>query len=161
MRVSRRVSFCLAFDSLQPRSVGADQRIPTDSPSGPTGILVHSQFGGQIFGFDIDQNGTEGILAEAKSLSNGNVLAAVETFDQASGRILHVVELTLPTHAQDDFITLGVVGNSVGLVEHENVSGGFVTTPYVQRVEPAEFGTALPAPGHRLSERSTSSCLAA
>jgi hypothetical protein len=96
--------------------------------AGPSGILVHSQFGGQIFGFDIDQNGTEGLLAEAKTLSNGNVLAAVETFDQASGRILDVVELTQPSHSQDDFLTLGVVGNSVGLVEHENVSNGFVTT---------------------------------
>src|SRR3984957_7220339 len=26
--------------------------------------IVHSKFGGQIFGWDIDQNGTEGILAE-------------------------------------------------------------------------------------------------
>lgn len=127
--VSRRVSFCLALLILCSLGALAQTNGPqTDPPSGPTGILVHSQFGGQIFGFDIDQNGTEGVLAEAKSLSNGNVLAAVETFDQASGRILHVVELTLPTHAQDDFITLGVVGNSVGLVEHENVSGGFVTT---------------------------------
>src|ERR1700685_3029239 len=99
-----------------------------NSSSGPSGILVHSKFGGQIFGFDIDQNGTEGLLAEAKSLSNGNVLAAVETFDQASGRILDVVELTQPSHSQDDFITLGIVGNSVGLAEHENVSNGFVTT---------------------------------
>jgi hypothetical protein len=45
-----------------------------------------------------------------------------------TGNILNVVELTQPSHAQDDFITLGVVGNSVGLVEHENVSGGFVSS---------------------------------
>src|SRR5580658_7377042 len=56
-------------------------------------ILVHSQFGGQIFGFDIDQNCTEGILSEARTLSNGNILAAVETFNQASGNIVKVVEL--------------------------------------------------------------------
>jgi hypothetical protein len=90
--------------------------------------LVHSQFGGQIFGFDIDQNGTEGLLAESKLLSNGNLLAAVETFDQATGTILSVVELTQPSHSQDDFITMGVVGNSVGLVEHENVAGGYVSS---------------------------------
>ncbi len=99
------------------------------SPSaGPGQTFVHSKFGGQIFGFDIDQNGTEGLLSEAKSLANGNVLAAVETFDQATGNIIKVVELTQPTHAQDDFVTMGVVGNSVGLVEHENVSRGFVTS---------------------------------
>lgn len=91
-------------------------------------VIVHSQFGGQIFGFDIDQNGNEGLLAEAKSLPNGNVLAAVETFDQTTGNIIKLVTVTQPTHAQDDYLTMGVVGNSVGLVEHENVSRGFVTT---------------------------------
>ena len=95
--------------------------------AGPTGVFVHSQFGGQIFGFDIDQNGTEGLLAEAKTLAGGNVLAAVETFDQATGNILRVVALTQPTHAKDDFITMGVAGSSVGLVEHEHVGTLFVT----------------------------------
>ena len=45
--------------------------------TGPTGVIVHSQFGGQIFGFDIDQNGTEGLLTEAKTVSGGRVVAAV------------------------------------------------------------------------------------
>ena len=127
--ISRRVSFSLALLAFCSAVALAQTNEFQPNPSaGPSGILVHSQFGGQIFGFDIDQNGTEGLLAEAKTLSNGNVLAAVETFDQASGRILDVVELTQPSHSQDDFLTLGVVGNSVGLVEHENVSNGFVTT---------------------------------
>ncbi len=80
-------------------------------------VLVHSKFGGQIFGFDIDQSGTEGVLSEALLLNNGNVLAAVETFDQKTGKILKVVA---KTETQDDFITMGVVGTSVGLVEHEH-----------------------------------------
>jgi hypothetical protein len=95
--------------------------------AGPSGVLVHSQFGGQIFGFDIDQNGTEGLLAEAKVLNNGNVLAAVETFDQASGKILKVVQLAQPSNTQDDFVAFGVVGNSIGLFEHEIVSHEFVS----------------------------------
>jgi hypothetical protein len=94
--------------------------------AGPNGIFVHSKFGGQIFGFDVDQNGTEGLLAESKTLNNGNVLAAVETFDQATGNILNVVQLAQPNHPNDDFVTLGVVGNSVGLFEHEVVSGLYV-----------------------------------
>ncbi|HUI84857.1 MAG TPA: hypothetical protein VL240_11565 [Candidatus Binatia bacterium] len=123
------VSFCLAllvFCSC-PGFGQADEFQP-NSAAGPTGVLVHSRFGGQIFGFDIDQNGTEGLLAEARTLSNGNVLAAVETFDQATGNILNIVALTQPTHAQDDFVTMGVVGNSVGLFEHEHVGGLFVTS---------------------------------
>jgi len=88
--------------------------------TGPTGVIVQSQFGGQIFGFDIDQNGTEGVLTEAKTVSGGRVVAAVETFDQATGKILKVITKTT---SMDDFLTLGVVGNSVGLVEREHVQG--------------------------------------
>jgi hypothetical protein len=92
------------------------------SAAGP-GHIVHSKFGGQIFGFDIDQNGTEGLLAEAQTLPGGKVLAAVETFDQHTGKILKVVA---KTQTKDDFITWGVFGNSVGMVEKEKVKGIFV-----------------------------------
>jgi hypothetical protein len=64
------------------------------------------------------------------------VLAAVETFDQATGKILSVVDLTQPSHSQDDFITLGVVGNSVGLFEHEIVSHLFVSSRVFDVVNP-------------------------
>ena len=47
---------------------------------GPGAVIVHSRFGGQIFGFDIDQNGTEGLLTEARTLPDGRTLAAAETF---------------------------------------------------------------------------------
>ncbi len=90
---------------------------------GPNGIIVQSRFGGQIFGFDTDQNGTEGVLAESQRLQNGMVLAAVETFDQATGQILKVVAKTLTD--DDDFICLGVAGNSIGLIEREQVVGSF------------------------------------
>jgi len=70
---------------------------------------VHSMFGGQIFGFDIDQNGTEGVLSEAQDLGGGKVLAAVETFDQKSGKILNVVS---KIQSKDDFLTLGIVGRA-------------------------------------------------
>jgi len=116
--------------------LGQTNEFQPNSTAGPSGIFAHSKFGGQIFGFDIDQNGTEGLLAEAKTLSNGNVLAAVETFDQATGKILSVVELTQPSHSQDDFITLGVVGNSVGLFEHEHVSRFTVTSRTFSVVNP-------------------------
>ena len=90
-------------------------------------VIVHSKFGGQIFGFDIDQNGTEGVLSEALVQNNGTLLAAVETFSQSSGKILKVVS---ETQTQDDFVTLGVVGASVGLVEHEHVKGIVVSRTF-------------------------------
>jgi hypothetical protein len=97
---------------------GAAQGEGQDSSVAPASVIVNSKFGGQIFGFDIDQNGTEGVLSEAQTQSDGTVLAAVETFDQKTGKILRVLAKTT---TQDDFITLGVVGTSVGLVEREHV----------------------------------------
>jgi len=135
------LSFCFLLSST---AVFAQQGESQSTPSaGPTGVLVHSKFGGQIFGFDIDQNGTEGLLAEAKTLRNGNVLSAVETFDQATGDILDVVQLAQPSNAQDDFVTFGVVGNSVGLFEHEIVSRGFVSR--------RTFGTLNPLSANRVN----------
>lgn len=99
-------------------SVSSLSSAQSDQSQPATPVIVHSKFGGQIFGFDIDQNGTEGVLAEAQTLSGGNVEAAVETFDQRTGKILAVLIKTL---TQDDFITLGVVGNSAGLIEREHV----------------------------------------
>ncbi len=105
----------------------------TQRPVGPTGVLAHSKFGGQIFGFDIDQNGTEGVLSEARTLNSGQVLAAVETFDQKTGKILSVEgELK----GADDFLTMGVVGTSVGLVEREHVTGIFVTKRIYEEINP-------------------------
>ena len=99
-------------------SIAQADAFPPNPAAGAGSIFVHSKFGGQIFGFDIDQNGTEGILSEAQTLPGGSVLAAVETFDQTTGKILNVVA---KTQTQDDFVTLGVVGSSVGLVEREHV----------------------------------------
>jgi len=112
----------------RPTNVAAqssDQQRTTARPAiGAGSTLVHSKFGGQIFGFDIDQNGTEGVLSEDKLLSNGNVLAAIETFDQKTGKILKVVS---ETENQDNFLTLGIEGTSVGLVEQEISQDLFVT----------------------------------
>jgi len=96
----------------------------SDLPKGPGKVIVHPKFGGGILGFDIDQNGSEGVLAEAQLLSNGKVLSAVETFDQKSGKI---IKLVTKTETQDDDVTFGVVGTSAGLIEHEHVgANGFV-----------------------------------
>jgi hypothetical protein len=102
---------------------------------GPGSTIVHSQFGGQIFGFDIDQNGTEGVLSEAQDIGGGKVLAAVETFDQASGKILKVVS---KIETKDDYLTLGITGGSVGLVEREHVQGIFVNKRIYEELNPLD-----------------------
>lgn len=125
-------------------SLGIAQADNSEVPATGNRVFVHSKFGGQIFGFDIDQNGTEGVLAEAQTLSNGNVLAAVETFDQTTGKILSVL---VKTQTQDDYVTLGVAGTSVGLIEHEHV----VSTLNVQRT----FQTVSPLSGNKFSGKWT------
>jgi hypothetical protein len=113
-------------------------------PAGPNGIIVNSKYGGQIFGWDIDQNGTEGILAEALTQSNGDVLAAVETFNKTTGKIVKVLT---QTDDQDDFIGLGVTGTSVGLFEHEHV----ISFLNVQRT----FDTVNPLSGNKVTGKWT------
>ena len=49
------------------------------APIGAGNTFVTAEFDGSIFGFDIDQNGTEGVLSEGQTIVGGNTLAAVET----------------------------------------------------------------------------------
>jgi len=93
-------------------------------PARQRSVTVHSKFGGQIFGFDIDANGTEGVLSEAQDIAGGKVLAAVETFDQTTGKILKVVK---KTQNKGDLLTLGIVGGGIGLVEQEHVKDIYVS----------------------------------
>src|SRR5689334_3748423 len=55
-------------------------------------VIVHAKFGGLIFGFEIDATGDEGLLCEAVPQSDGTIFAAVETFSQSTGKILHVLK---------------------------------------------------------------------
>jgi hypothetical protein len=139
---SARILCCVAallLWSASARGQSNENDFETKPATGPGKVLVHSKFGGQIFGFDIDQSGTEGVLSEALFESNGNVTAAVETFSQSTGQILKVVT---ETQTQDDFITMGVVGTSVGLVEHEHVKGIVVSRT---------FNTINPLSGNKLT----------
>jgi len=117
------VAFCLAL----PLQLEAQQSI------GPGNTIVQSQFGGQIFGFAIDQNGTEGVLSEAADIGGGKILAAVETFDQATGSILNIVK---KIQTKDDFVTLGITGTSVALVEREHVKGLYVVKRIYEELNP-------------------------
>jgi hypothetical protein len=94
---------------------------------------VHTAFGGDILGYDIERNGTEGILAEA-----GGSAVAVETFDQATGKILKVV--TQQKNTNNDFVTSGIFGSNVGLVEEEISPGQFVNKRVYRTMNPINGG---------------------
>ncbi len=124
-RVGAVALMCMSWLGRPAQSAAqvSSARVEGTRPVGAGSTIVHSRFGGQIFGFDIDQNGTEGVLSESQDIGGGKVLAAVETFDQASGKILNVVS---KIETKDDYLTLGITGGSVGLVEREHVQGIFV-----------------------------------
>ncbi|MGA8489406.1 MAG: hypothetical protein WB711_03225 [Terriglobales bacterium] len=87
-------------------------------PIGPGKVIVHPKLGGVILGFDIDQNGSEGLLSEVVL---GNTCTwATETFDQKTGKIVQVVRKGKSVGCGDGDDTRGIVGTSVGLVEHSH-----------------------------------------
>lgn len=98
--------------------------VAQDPGPGPGKAVVHTAHGGFILGYDIDQTGTEGVLSEALTLGDGNHDVAVETFDQKTGKITKVV--VQQSDSKNDFVTFGVVGSHVGLVEYERVKKLFV-----------------------------------
>lgn len=117
MRLNVCVGICsvlLSAMAVQAQSVDAQ----------PGTVFVNTAMGGFILGYDIDQNGTEGLLAESLNQPGGNFNVALETFDQKTGKILKIVSQQTNTH--NDFVTLGIFGNSVGLVEFEKSKGLFV-----------------------------------
>ncbi|MGB6712096.1 MAG: hypothetical protein WBE30_00575 [Candidatus Cybelea sp.] len=87
--------------------------------TGP-GKVLSSAYGGQILGFDIDQNGTDGLLTE--SLTEGSKLkSAIETFDIKTAKITKIVK-QMVSSPNDDFVTFGIVGEDVGFVDEQRVS---------------------------------------
>ena len=110
-----------AFFCMPPIRASENFRFQVNPDVGAGDVIVHGRFGGLIFGFEVDPNATEGLLCEAISNPDGTVSARVETFSQATGRIVRVLA---GSESQDDFVALGVAG-SVGLVEREHVRGLF------------------------------------
>jgi hypothetical protein len=116
---------CLAALSLGMVAAGPCAARPA---AGPNGVVVHSALGGEILGYDIDRNGTTGILAEYVSLGDGKNNVALETFDQQTGKIIRIVKEIDDTY--DDFAAQPIVGKGIGLTlfqrsksefEHKNI----------------------------------------
>lgn len=124
---------CLYFLVASSPAAGQDAE---SEPTGGKAVVVQDKFGGQIFGYDVDRNGSEGMLSEDLLLNDGNLLIATETFDQKTGKIIKVV--AKKTETQDNFITLGVVGSHIGLQEVEHVRGGFVVKRTFNVLNPLE-----------------------
>lgn len=77
------------------------------------GKALTSKDGSEIFGFDIDQTGDDGLLTTAGS---------VEIFDQNTGKVTksrgHLV------NQNSDYVAYGIAAGDVGLIDHEVVPDG-------------------------------------
>jgi hypothetical protein len=120
----------------------------TEAAQSPVGLgfVVQDAFGGEIFGYDVDRDGTEGLFSEALELPDGNLLIATETFNPNTGAIIAVVEQQNET--QDNFVTLGIFGMHTGLRQDQHVQNGYVASRTYNRLNPIQGnkinGTWLP-----------------
>jgi len=102
--------------------------------AGPNGVFVHTALGGEILGYDVDRNGTEGILAEYVALADGKSNVALETFDQQTGKIVKIVKQLDDT--DDDFVAQNIVGNGIGLALFQRSKAEFVHKNIFKTLDP-------------------------
>lgn len=86
------------------------------------GHTLSTSDGGQIFGIDINQKGTDGVLASSQTTSpSGDMLVSVETFDQDTGKITK--SFAKKMGKRDSYSVDGIFTGDVALVTH------FISTP--------------------------------
>lgn len=108
---------CSATSTLQatPAAAPAAMRQAVLPLSGTLGPIVQPKMPGEILGFDIDQHGNDGLLANYRDLQGGITEASVETFDQRSGKITKMVKKTKSPSAS--YAVFGIVGHDVGFID--------------------------------------------
>jgi len=85
---------------------------------GPGAVLT-SHFGGPIFGWAIDENGTDGVLTEVTGLSDP-FTSVVETFDQTKARIVKIVRRQNSGPGGDrELVADAIAANDVSLIDDE------------------------------------------
>jgi hypothetical protein len=94
------------------------------------GAVLTTRDGGQIFGFDIDQAGDDGVLAIAQTINaQGEVRVSVETFDQNTGAITK--SFAKYTGYRNEYGMDGIFAGDVALITHYVTPSG---TIYARRV---------------------------
>jgi hypothetical protein len=87
--------------------------------AGP-GPILGSKFGGSIYGWDMDQNGTDGLITETVLGGTGTVINVIETFDESTAQIVKVVRKTIRNNASVEPVADAIAGSDVGIVDVEN-----------------------------------------
>jgi hypothetical protein len=92
------------------------------------GKVLTTKDGGQIYGFDINQSGDDGVLASAQNSQNG-FLVSMETFDQNTGKITRFFKKY--DGPRNSYSVDGIFSGDVGLVTRYIIPKGQI---YARRV---------------------------
>ncbi len=89
------------------------------------GAVLTTKDGGQIFGFDINQAGDDGVLASAQTINaQGEVKVSVETFDQNTGAITK--SFAKYTGHRNEYGMDGIFAGDVALITHYVTPSGSI-----------------------------------
>lgn len=105
--------------SSLPASSGLFARAGGSTVPGTIGLgkILTTKDGGQIYGFDVNQNGSDGILASAADTPQPGVYkVSVETFDQNTGKITK--SFASSTGKRNSYALNGIYMGDVALVTH-------------------------------------------
>ena len=91
---------------------------------GPGAILT-AKFGGTIFGWAINENGTDGVLTEVTPPSGSPFKSVVETFDQTTAKVTKVVREQNGDSGNRELNVDAILANDVGLIDDERHFGKY------------------------------------
>ena len=96
---------------------------PAHHPAG-LGKVLTSKDGRQIYGFDIDQAGDDGVLATAVDAGHEHFLGSIQTFDQDTGKI--VKSFAKSKGSGNSYSVDGIFAGDVALITHYVVPHGTI-----------------------------------
>jgi hypothetical protein len=106
------LSGCSAANLSPPQGAAPDVRIGARSAYG-LGPVVQPKLAGTILGFDIDQHGNDGVLANYNTRS---LRVSLETFDQTTGKVTKLVQEG--AGSSGDYVVYGILAGDVGFLYH-------------------------------------------
>lgn len=88
------------------------------------GKIVATKDGGQIYGYDVDQGGRDGVLASARIISTSSYKVSVETFDTKMAKITK--SFAVYTGPRNSYQVDGIFDHDVALVTHFIIPKGTI-----------------------------------
>jgi hypothetical protein len=146
MRLAGFALCALVIGLNGPSAASAAQTKPAPSighHSVGLGPILFDAFGGGIFGWDMNQNGNDGLLSETVFEQNATFLNVIETFDESTAKITKIVQKRTTPASGPEPVVDAVSGNDVGLIDDEQydvVNGNIVRDDLFLRMNPVPGG---------------------